>query len=568
MSKKLSLITAILLAPSLLKVLAPSADGDLGGASCFAQWNLSSAINTPVCTSANDQKNISMASDSKGGAIITWVDFRNNLIRSDIFSQRIDASGFVKWTSNGASICTTVADQTNPSTTEDGIGGVIIAWDDSTNGNKDIFAQRIDSSGNVKWAVNGVPVIVKAGQQKNVKITTDGAGGAIVVWEDSIGGTWDIYAQHINGNGAATWSAGGVAVCTAAFTQKGARLIPDGAGGAIISWQDKRNGVDYDVYAQRLNASGVAQWAANGIVISALTGNQRNGKIVSDGAGGAIIVWEDKRGGLAYDVYAQRVNATGVVQWTANGTAVCTADSSQTSIDVTSDNISGAIATWRDKRSGNYHDVYAQKINSNGTMAWAANGIAISNAVYTQTSPNACGDGFGGAIIAWEDSCCGSWDVKSQRVDANGTAQWAAGGVLIGSAAYTQNNVKNISDGTGGSIYAFQDFRSGTNYDIYAHRIFWNGTSDGIQETTDFFESKVFPNPFSSSAVIVINTLNVKEDVTLSVYDLLGEKVKIPFSVSQNRINISSGNLQSGIYFYEIISSGNIISTGKFIINK
>ncbi|MBI4932169.1 MAG: T9SS type A sorting domain-containing protein [Bacteroidetes bacterium] len=538
----------------------------------FSQWNFSSAINTPVCISANDQKNISMTSDSKGGAIITWVDFRNNLIRSDIFSQRIDASGFVKWTSNGTSICTTAADQTNPSTVEDGIGGVIIAWDDSTNGNKDIFAQRIDSSGNIKWAVNGVPVIVKAGQQKNVKITTDGSGGAIVVWEDSIGGTWDIYAQHINGNGATTWTAGGVAICTAAFTQKGARLIPDGSGGAIIIWQDKRGGFDYDVYAQRINSSGVFQWAANGIVISALTGNQRNGKIVSDGAGGAIIVWEDKRGALAYDVYAQRVNASGVVQWAANGTAVCTADSSQTSIDVTSDNISGAIATWRDKRSGLYHDVYAQKINSTGTMAWAANGIAISNAVNAQTSPNVCADGVGGAIIAWEDSCCNnSWDIKSQRVDANGTAQWAAGGVLIGSAANTQNNVKNISDGGGGSIYAFQDFRSGTNYDIYAHRILSNGTAASVDELdvqSSMFQ--VFPNPNNGQFTVYSLQFTV---YSLEIYNLFGEIVFLQ-TVDRKQETINISDVPSGLYFYQItaddkqLSTNHVISTGKFMITK
>src|ERR1041384_7066330 len=160
----------------------------------FAQWNPSPTINTPICTSANDQKNFSMASDSKGGAIITWTDFRNSSIRSDIYSQRIDKAGYVKWTVNGVGVCVTAADQTNPSTVEDGNSGIVIAWDDSTNGNKDIYAQKIDSSGNIQWTANGVPVVVKAGQQKNVKITSDGAGGAIAVWEDSIGGTWDIFS--------------------------------------------------------------------------------------------------------------------------------------------------------------------------------------------------------------------------------------------------------------------------------------------------------------------------------------------------------------------------------------
>ena len=82
-----------------------------------------------------------------------------------------------------------------------------------------------------------------------------------------------------------------------------------------------------------------------------------------------IITWQNKRGGISYDVYAQRLNSTGIIQWLSNGTAVCTADSSQTSIDITSDYISGTIITWRDKRNGLYHDIYAQKINMNGSIA-------------------------------------------------------------------------------------------------------------------------------------------------------------------------------------------------------
>ncbi|TAK53579.1 MAG: hypothetical protein EPO24_14210, partial [Bacteroidetes bacterium] len=55
-------------------------------------------------------------------------------------------------------------------------------------------------------------------------------------------------------------------VSNASGTQKTPVMIDDGAGGAIIAWSDNRNG-NYDIYAQRLNAEGIAQWAANGIVL-------------------------------------------------------------------------------------------------------------------------------------------------------------------------------------------------------------------------------------------------------------------------------------------------------------
>ncbi len=51
--------------------------------------------------------------------------------------------------------------------------------------------------------------------------------------------------------------------------------------------------------------------------------------IVSDGSGGAIITWGDQRSG-SYDIYAQRVDADGNVQWTTNnGVPICTASGKQ-----------------------------------------------------------------------------------------------------------------------------------------------------------------------------------------------------------------------------------------------
>lgn len=41
----------------------------------------------------------------------------------------------------------------------------------------------------------------------------------------------------------------------------------DGDGGAFFVWGDRRNGENYQIYAQRVNADGNIQWGENGIVI-------------------------------------------------------------------------------------------------------------------------------------------------------------------------------------------------------------------------------------------------------------------------------------------------------------
>src|SRR3972149_946910 len=94
-------------------------------------------------------------------------------------------------------------------------------------------------------------------------------------------------------------------------------IISDGSGGAIITWDDFRNGSDYDIYAQRINSSGEVQWTSNGVPISMAANEQSYPKITSDGSGGAIITWQDFRNGSNPNIYAQKVSSAGLVQWTA-----------------------------------------------------------------------------------------------------------------------------------------------------------------------------------------------------------------------------------------------------------
>ena len=535
----------------------------------FSQWTNTTSQNTPVCTQINDQKDYSIASDTKGGAYIIWTDKRNNILRDDIYAQRFNSQGYEMWTSQGKGIRVTTADVANPSAAEDGNGGVIIAWDDSINGDRDIYAQKLDSLGNLLWTTNGVAVVVKPSKQKDVKVISDGAGGAIAVWEDSLAGFWDIYAQRISSSGTKLWAANGVPVCTASLNQKNPRLVTDGANGAYIVWQDKRNGVDYDIYAQHLNASGVSLWATDGIAICTSVDKQTNPKVVSDRLGGAIITWQDKRGGVSYDVYAQRVNSSGTTQWASNGTAICIADSSQTSIDITSENISGAILTWRDKRNGLFHDVYAQKVNLNGTVAWTVNGIKLTNGALTQTEPNICGDGAGGAIISWQDSTINNWDIKSQRVDQNGNALWNAGGNVVSNATNLQTIPKNISDGNGGSIFVWLDFRNGVNYDIYAQHLNNLGV-DGITNNIKLGtkSSILFPNPVHESASIKILDDNINFSSLYGViYDVFGREIRT-FDIENNNFIVSADDIKNGIYFLKIINNEKQLSIIKFIVEK
>jgi hypothetical protein len=316
-------------------------------------------------------------------------------------------------------ICTAANAQTEQQVCSDGAGGAILAWMDFRSGtNYDIYAQRVNAAGTVQWTANGVVICNATGTQHVPQIVSDGAGGAIVVWQDGrSGGTYDVYAQRVNNLGAVQWTANGVVICNATNLQERPGIVADGAGGAIITWQDVRSGATYDIYAQRVNAAGTVQWTANGVAICTAAGNQEPPAIVSDDAGGAIMVWQDGR--ATWDIYAQRVNDLGAVQWTANGVALSTATGEQASPSVIADGSGGAIASWDDTRSGGY-DIYAQHVLESGAVdpAWVVNGRAVCTATGNQNVARLCPDGAGGAIVAWWDGRGATTDIYAQRVDA------------------------------------------------------------------------------------------------------------------------------------------------------
>ena len=91
-------------------------------------------------------------------------------------------------------------------------------------------------------------------------------------------------------------------------------IASDGAEGAIVTWQDNRGAAGYDIYAQRLNAAGAPQWTADGAALCTAANWRYHPRIIPHGAGDAIVTWEDFRTAFSStDIYAQKVDGAGVV---------------------------------------------------------------------------------------------------------------------------------------------------------------------------------------------------------------------------------------------------------------
>ncbi|MDI1257594.1 MAG: ice-binding family protein [Flavobacterium sp.] len=74
----------------------------------------------------------------------------------------------------------------------------------------------------------------------------------------------------------------------------------------------------------------------------------------------------------------------------------------------------------------------------------------------------------------------------------------------------------------------------------------------------------LYPNPFNSSLNIAVNENTLANDAMFQLYDVTGREV-IATKIIGQLVTVSTGNLQSGMYFYKIVSGNRIIQSGKLI---
>jgi hypothetical protein len=380
------------------------------------------------------------------------------------------------WNTEGLPVTVAPGHQLRSDSISDGTGGAFIFWEDSRI-SPDIYGQRITADGSTMWEENGTPFINALNIngvpaiQTNPEVISDGVGGAIITWEDNRFLQGDIFAQRIDVNGNVLWQDQGVPVCTACYKdgicanyKQSPRLISDGDEGAIITWFEVRDGYHFSVWAQRINSEGVPLWTINGVPILYESFYAMWPKIISDGNGGAIIVWQDQRD-VNFHLYAQRINANGEIQWIANGVKI-SPPIGQTGLNgysLIADENNGAIIVWVDRRliDPTKANIYAQKVDFNGQIQWETDGVQISFRPGDQYDPKIVSDGVGGGIITWEDGGAspegsGQQWIYAQRISATGEPLWTIDGIPI----YTNHGFepKIVSDKKGGAF------------------IVWNGT--------------------------------------------------------------------------------------------
>lgn len=122
----------------------------------------------------------------------------------------------------------------------------------------------------------------------------------------------------------------------------------------------------------------------------------------------------------------------------------------------------------------------------------AATNLALADAAGEQTQCKVVATDDGGCYVSWFDNQSGGYDVRLQRLDADGVEQWAHGGVLIADRSFSSTQDYDLDvDAAGNALLAFRDDRitgtqiTATKVDASGAQV-WGATGVQLTATTAF----------------------------------------------------------------------------------
>jgi len=323
-----------------------------------AQWgNDIRLTNDPAVSHASISRTGGIAAN--GDSIhVVWYDERDG--NREIYYKR-STDGGLTWSADTR--LTTNDSVSRQPTVAISDSNVHIVWDDTRDGNHEIYYKR-STNGGLSWGAD-------------VKLTNDTSwsghpGIAVsesdvyVVWRDLRDGNTEIYFKHSN-DGGNIWG-NDIRITNDAASSYNPSITYSGSNVYII-WEDIRDG-NQEIYYKRSTDGGL-NWGTD----TRLTNNASTSNLPTSAISGSdlYVVWNDSRdgnweiyfkhsadGGLIWGPDTRLTNAIGISYWP-------TVAVSSTGIHI----------AWQDKWSGNYEIFY--KYSKDGALSWSADTVLVDN---------------------------------------------------------------------------------------------------------------------------------------------------------------------------------------------
>ncbi|OUR93262.1 hypothetical protein A9Q87_04740 [Flavobacteriales bacterium 34_180_T64] len=514
-----------------------------------AQWIADTAVNTLVADSRGVDMKAIGTSDGK-----TYVVFWKSVSAPTNFELRLqilNVDGTKLLGSDGMLVSDTI-----PMATFTVIWSITVDDNDNlyigatgTGSNLPAYVFKLDSSGNHLWGTGGINV----GIGFQVTVLPLSAGGAIVSWRGD--GTTQAEMQKYDSSGTALWPTTQPVVAGTDTTYP-ADMFELSNGDYVMVFHEITFQIYSELYAQRYNSDGVAQWASathlanKGTVFNTTYSSAQDGDVIYYGFKGVT--------GLRFDSFLQRINPDGTLPWGINGMDFDTneTDYEQETLIAFSPGSQyvWSICTYTSSGQGQKGE-YVQKFDK-------VTGVRQ----FTDTAKNlyAVGDdhnihaGTGPLFLINDqpffllksgiDNGASPTTLSAVLLDANGDFAWVEESRPVATFSANKSRIQFTKPVNNQSVALFIENKS-VEDKIYAQNYLDPTLS---VESVEMNHANIhFINPVSAE-------LNIKSDVLLNeiyIYDMLGQEIYKNVNINLTELTINSQNWISGIYLMTIVTS-------------
>jgi parallel beta-helix repeat protein len=261
-------------------------------------------------------------------------------------------------------------------------------------------------------------------------IATLSNGDFVAIWQSEYqdGMDWGIYGQRYQANG--TPIGGEFRVnTTTRDSQDNPAIAPLADGGFVVTWQSRDfGGTEYDIFAQRYDASGNA--IGNEFLVNTfLTSWQEYSSVVGLADGGFVIAWDSTQkdtlegNSSSYGIFAQRYSANGNrIGGEFQLNTFAATESGKPALTALANG--GFMAVWQAiDQDGDEYGIFGQRYDSTGNRT----GSEFQVNTYATTSQNTPAIATltnGEIVVSWNSygQDGSGYGVVARRYDANGAA--------------------------------------------------------------------------------------------------------------------------------------------------
>ncbi|MGD9693753.1 MAG: hypothetical protein AB7G17_06130 [Phycisphaerales bacterium] len=463
-------------------------------------WPSDPGVNIAVADRNQAQSMVKIAASEDGACFIGWFDRAST--NSNAWVKRVDAWGELGLGEFGSRVSTFLSQATlvDWGMVGDGEGGFVAVFSGPNGQGRDIWAHRVSGAGEHVWGSQGVRLTTNWNFEIEPRIARTSDGEFVIVWARLPGnpGPFTLPAgiamQRLNLGGQKVWGPDAVDVSVVAGESPAScEIAASDRGSVVIGWvRDTSGQVGLGrVRVQKIDAGGAPVWnGGSAVELSdvSVSGGFRP-SVVSDGADGAVVAWEDHEGGM-FDVRAQRLDGAGAVLFGAGGARVAVSAGREARMpSVSFDGASErtlVVLRMRDVGGGN-ETLVAQSLSASGARLLGDGGVELlarSGDTFEGARIAAAG---GGAMLAFAraSGATGDSSVHAMRVGPGGEIAW--GPTRVSPETGARQGVVTSLAANGVMRVAWEgDTRADGAGDVYAQNVNPNGTLGACPGDADY----------------------------------------------------------------------------------